>query len=213
MSRVAIDTKNPMKMRSLNHLGAYHNWVESSFPEEFDANIRTRKLWQIDKVDGQEYLLIVSPSKPNREALEKYGITGSAQVADYSSFLNNLEEGMEAQFRVRLNPVVSESQPGKKRGRVVPLYGDEKQLNFLLDRDKKNGFQINPVTLCIVEKGFEPVKKRNEATIKLSSATYEGVLKITDLNQFKQTLKEGFGRKKAYGFGLMTIIPMRWVND
>ncbi|MCY3066900.1 type I-E CRISPR-associated protein Cas6/Cse3/CasE [Aerococcus mictus] len=209
MSRVAIDTKNPMKMRSLNHLGAYHNWVESSFPEEFDANIRTRKLWQIDKVDGQEYLLIVSPSKPNREALEKYGITGSAQVADYSSFLNNLEEGMEAQFRVRLNPVVSESQPGKKRGRVVPLYGDEKQLNFLLDRDKKNGFQINPVTLCIVEKGFEPVKKRNEATIKLSSATYEGVLKITDLNQFKQTLKEGFGRKKAYGFGLMTIIPMR----
>ncbi|KAA9291676.1 type I-E CRISPR-associated protein Cas6/Cse3/CasE [Aerococcus urinae] len=209
MSRVAIDTKNPMKMRSLNHLGAYHNWVESSFPEEFDANIRTRKLWRIDKVDGQEYLLIVSPSKPNREALEKYGITGSAQVADYSSFLNNLEEGMEAQFRVRLNPVVSESQPGKKRGRVVPLYGDEKQLNFLLDRDKKNGFQINPVTLCIVEKGFEPVKKRNEATIKLSSATYEGVLKITDLNQFKQTLKEGFGRKKAYGFGLMTIIPMR----
>ncbi|AMB95144.1 type I-E CRISPR-associated protein Cas6/Cse3/CasE [Aerococcus urinae] len=209
MSRVAIDTNNPRKMKSLNHLGAYHNWVESSFPKEFVDQVRTRKLWRIDKVNGQEYLLIVSPNKPDQDALEKYGVNGSAQVADYSSFLDSLEEGMEAQFRVRLNPVVSKSQAGKKRGRVVPLYGDESQLNFLLDRDKKNGFEINPATLCIVEKGFEPVKKRNEATIRLSSATYEGVLKITDFEQFKQTLKEGFGRKKAYGFGLMTIIPMR----
>ncbi|MHA6602995.1 type I-E CRISPR-associated protein Cas6/Cse3/CasE [Aerococcus urinae] len=209
MSRVAIDTNNPAKMKSLNHLGAYHNWVESSFPKEFIDQVRTRKLWRVDKVNGQEYLLIVSPNKPDREALEKYGVTGSAQLADYDSFLDSLEEGMEAQFRVRLNPVVSQSQAGKKRGRVVPLYGDEAQLNFLLDRDKKNGFEINPTTLCIVEKGFEPVKKRKENTIKHSFATYEGVLKITDLKQFKQTLKEGFGRKKAYGFGLMTIIPMR----
>lgn len=35
LSRVEIDDNNRQKIKNLTHLGAYHNWVESSFPREF----------------------------------------------------------------------------------------------------------------------------------------------------------------------------------
>ena len=42
----------------------------------------------------------------------------------------------------------------------------------------------------------------------LSKVTYEGILKVTDKKVFYQSLTEGIGKKKAYGFGLMTVIPL-----
>ena len=39
------------------------------------------------------------------------------------------------------------------------------------------------------------------------SATYEGILTITDLEKFKAALINGIGKKKAYGCGFLTIIP------
>ena len=48
ISRVEIDSENRRKIKDLTHLGAFHNWVEQSFPDEFDKEIRSRKLWRID---------------------------------------------------------------------------------------------------------------------------------------------------------------------
>lgn len=49
LSRVEIDTNNRYKIKDLSHLGAYHNWVEQSFPEEIDSSQRNRHLWRIDR--------------------------------------------------------------------------------------------------------------------------------------------------------------------
>ena len=64
LSRVEIDFDNRMKTRKLTHLGAYHDWVERSFPEDFELGNRTRKLWRIDRLNDKYYLLIVSENKP-----------------------------------------------------------------------------------------------------------------------------------------------------
>ena len=50
--------------------------------------------------------------------------------------------------------------------------------------------------------------KQGQKKIRLSKATYEGLLKVTNRDTFYRTLTEGIGKKKAYGFGLMTVIPM-----
>ena len=36
----------------------------------------------------------------------------------------------------------------------------------------------------------------------------EGILEITDLKKFKNAMISGIGREKAYGMGLLTVIPM-----
>lgn len=209
LSRVKIDTENRKKMQDLNHLGAYHHWVEESFPKEIENNERLRKLWRVDSMQGNQYLLVVSQNKPNLEKLENYGVVDSAESKDYDYLLGQLAEGNHLRFRVTLNPIKSLST-GKKsgeRGHVIPLVTDEQQLQFLMDKSQKNGFLLDDSGFTIVKKGFEVLKKKKGKRLRICTATYEGMLTITDLDQFKSTLMNGFGKKKAYGFGLLTVIP------
>ena len=208
LSRVAIDSHNRKKVRDLTHLGAFHNWIESSFPEEMTANIRSRKLWRIDKLKGKDYLLIVSDKKPDLDSLEKYGVPGSAETKSYDKFLNAVEEGQLYRFRVTLNPVKSLSQGPGRRGRVVPEITAEQQLLFLESRADKLGFELVPGKYQILERCWVPFKKQGQKAIQLSKVTYEGLLSVADKEVFYHTLTEGIGKKKAYGFGLMTVIPI-----
>lgn len=207
LSRVEIDLNNRQKTKDLSHLGAIHNWVEQSFPEELDEEMRTRKLWRIDEISRRKYLLVVSSTKPDFQVMERYGVKGSAQTKFYDTFLDSLEEGMRVRFRVTLNPTKSISDRSKGRGRVVPHVTVEQQMKYLLDRSEKNGFNLSEEDFSIVDRGYELFKKSGQKTISLSRATYEGILTIKDIVLFRKILTEGFGKKKAYGFGMMTVIP------
>lgn len=209
LSRVEIDIENRRKIKDLTHIGAYHNWVEQAFPQEIVDHERSRKLWRIDKLQGKSYLLIQSSIKPDLEKLERYGVVGSGQVKAYDKFLDNLEEGKTYNFRVVLNPVVSLTNPEGKRGRVVPYLKVEDQMKFFLDRTEKNGFSADPDQVMIVERAYVNLKKHNKRPVRLVKVAYEGQLTIEDIDKFKDLILKGFGKKKAYGFGLMTLIPVK----
>ncbi|HZK27252.1 MAG TPA: type I-E CRISPR-associated protein Cas6/Cse3/CasE [Thermoclostridium sp.] len=208
LSRVKIDFNNRRKTRDLDHLGAYHNWVEESFPNEVKSGERSRKMWRIDQVDSDPYLLVLSKEKPDIENLEKYGVANSAQTKDYNVLLNQLRVNDKLRFRVVLNPVTSLSQ-GKasgKRGRIIPLVTVDQQLDFLKQRAGKHGFSLDDEVM-ITERSFEILKRPNQKPLKISKAAYGGFLTIEDLELFKAVLVNGLGKKKAYGFGLLTVIP------
>ena len=59
-----------------------------------------------------------------------------------------------------------------------------------------------------MEKGNVVLKKANQSSIRLNKAVYEGNLTISDVELFKNLLTLGMGKHKAYGFGMMTVIPM-----
>ena len=208
LSRVEIDSQNRRKISELTHLGAYHNWVERSFPVQFQENIRSRKLWRIDTLQGKKYLLVMSNEKPDLEILEKYGVPGSAETKSYDQFLDTIEENRIYRFRVTLNPVKALSRGEGKRGRVVPEITAKQQIQFLETRANKLGFELFSDEMQIVERGWELFGKQGQKMIRLSKATFEGMLKVTDKEMFYHTLTEGIGKKKAYGFGLMTVIPV-----
>lgn len=207
LSRVKIDIHNRKKTKDLTHLGAYHHWVESSFPDELKEGTRSRKLWRIDTLQGDKYLLLVSEKKPDMEYFEKYGVTGSGCTKDYDKFLNSIDDDRVYRFRVTLNPVKAISHGIGKRGRVVPEITSDQQLHFFESRAEILGFELIPNEYQIVERGWEPFGKQGQRMLRLSKATYEGMLNVKDKNAFYHTLTEGIGKKKAYGFGLMTVIP------
>lgn len=214
LSRVKVDDENCRKVRELNSLDAFHNWVEGCFPEEFEVQERKRKLWRLDTLQGERYLLIVSEKMPNIEGMELYGMPGSVTIKEYDSFLNHLKENQKMRFRVTLNPVMAKANRTEgKRGRIFPHVTVEQQMKFLFDRAIKNGFSLSPDEFTIVERGYGILQKNrnveNRRPIRLSKAVYEGILTITEAARFRQILVEGFGKKKAYGFGMMTVIPVQ----
>ncbi len=42
----------------------------------------------------------------------------------------------------------------------------------------------------------------------MNRVSYEGLLKVSDADLFKKLLVNGIGKEKAYGMGLMTVIPV-----
>lgn len=209
LSRVEVDIKNRSKIRELNHLGAYHHWVEQSFPEELSQNERSRKLWRLDELQGKKYLLVVSETKPDFKKLEKYGVADSAESRSYDAFLDRLQNGQIVRFRATLNPVISIStgKQSGKRGRVMPHVTTKQQESFLLQRAEKNGFSLEEDEIYITKSSYAALKKENGKPIHISTVTYEGRLTITDRSRFTQVLVQGLGKKKAYGCGLITVIP------
>lgn len=212
ISRVEIDKTKKSISQKLTHLGSYHAWVEESFPKEFELKIRTRKLWRIDKIDNKEYLIIVSEEKPDLKALEKFGVKGSAQTKDYQSFLNSIKVGSKMMFRTVLNPIIAIPSVDKyARGKVRPCTTKEEQVNYLTKRSELNGFKLELDSLQVLDGHADLFKKTNKGVkvVPFLKASYEGVLTVTDLEAFKKILTNGLGKNKAYGFGLMTIIPLR----
>lgn len=207
LSRVEIDINNRRKTRDLTHVGAYHNWVEQSFPAEQEKSYRSRKLWRVDPIGGKQYLLIVSETEPDLTRLERYGVEGSAETKNYDTFLDQIQKGQSFHFRVTLNPVVSLSKGKGERGRVVPHVTVKQQMQFFLNRVQKNGFYVEEDHCTIVERGYVLFKKKNERPLRLSRVTFEGRLTVQNLEQFRKTLVHGFGKKKAYGFGMITVVP------
>lgn len=205
ISRVEVDVYNRQKIRDLTHLGAYHNWVEQSFDEA--KGVRSRKLWRIDKINDKKYLIVVSQNKPEAKLLEKYGVEGTAVTKDYDAYLDKIKNNMKFKFRLVTNPVKAASEKGK-RGIETPYLKLDEQKKFLIDRTEKNGFKIGDNEFGIVERGSEILRKQNSKPIKVVKATFEGILTVTDEEKFKAVLENGFGKKKAYGFGLLTVIPM-----
>lgn len=200
-------------MKDLTHLGCYHSWVEDSFSNSSSNENRPRKLWRIDNIYDKYYLLVLSEIKPDIEKLEKYGLESSAEVKDYNKFLDSLKEGMRAKFRIKLNTVraYKDEKNPTKRGRIMPVPND-KLNEFLIDKAQRNGFEVKPYEFEISKIDKEYFMHTDKDETKKSrkdivSATYEGMLTITDLEKFKNVLINGIGKKKAYGCGFLTIIP------
>ncbi|WP_203641271.1 type I-E CRISPR-associated protein Cas6/Cse3/CasE [Levilactobacillus andaensis] len=222
LSRVEIDSNNRAKTRDLTHLGAYHNWVEQSFPAEVAAGERPRHLWRIDQLSGRRYLLVLSEEKPDAEKLVTYGVQGTVMTKSYDHLLETLHDGQVLQFRLTANPTHTITKPGERQGRVVPHITIEQQRQWLIARAEKSGFELiqnisaeNPDgqptwSFDIVGREWPVLHRRADQSGnggRLSRVTFEGLLRISDVAAFKETLIKGIGREKAFGMGLMTVIP------
>lgn len=213
LSRVEIDLKNRRKISDLSHLGAYHNWVELCFPKYQDKDNRPRNLWRIDVLNGKSYLLVLSEQKPDLEKLTKYGVLGTAITKKYDDFLDKLYAGEILRFRLTANPSRKISVPGQRQGRIMPHITIAQQKKWFLERAENNGFKIvgtqeNHPEFDIVNREWKLLRHKGSGTARLSCVTFEGILEITDLKKFKNAMINGIGREKAYGMGLLTVIPM-----
>lgn len=207
LSRVEIDTKNRQKMKDLTNLRAFHGWVEQSFPKEIAKGERLRHLWRIDILQGRSYLLLLSPDRPDLNRLSKHGIAGTAKTKDYEETLNGLRLEQIRPFRLTANAVYRD----RETGGLVPYTSISDMEQWLLSRAERLGFEVTGsptgnLNVMISDHHSEPLR-HGKRTMPISMTSYEGVLKITDVAKLKKALVEGVGRERAYGCGLLTVMP------
>lgn len=212
LTRLELDTRRRSTMKALASPNLFHGAIESSFPGE-----RKRRLWRIDPLNGRYYLLLLSEDAPDlTDMARQFGVSGAAlpwESKSYDSLLERIQEGSTWQFRLTANPTKackSAASP-QARGTVHAHITPAHQQQWLLERCQSHGFSLNSEEFLVTSSRWLRFYKgqARKYPVTLLSCTYEGLLTVTDAQQFRQTLQTGIGRGKAYGLGLLTIVRPR----
>lgn len=209
LTRMELDTRKRSTMIALNSPQKLHGAIESAF----DSTERKRKLWRIDNLGEKTYILLLSEDKPDlSNAVRQFGISGAGsdfETRDYSPLLERIQDGSVWHFKLTANPTVSSSQKCKtgERGNVKAHISEQYQVKWLLDRAEKYGFALDENEFCVTGVKWYIFRKGTERNrVSILSVTYEGTLKVTDKEVFRNTLINGIGREKAYGLGMLTVV-------
>lgn len=179
-----------------------------------------RVLWRLDRPEPHRLdLYVVSPASPSMEALVDQAGWPSQPVwrtADYTGFLNKLEEGQKWVFRLRANPIKNLRSSQGQRGNRVPLVKTAEQLEWLMVRADRSGFRVvdgeHGPNVRVTEQITNRFARRSDGqqrTVTLGTAAFEGVLEVADPHALQSALITGIGAGKGYGCGLMTLAPVR----
>lgn len=104
-------------------------------------------------------------------------------------------------FRLYANPTK------KTQGKRVGMYKTEEHVAWLSRKGSLGGFKLVKVDIMGSETINARVKKKSKI-ITLQAVQFEGILQVIDSNSFRESLENGVGSGKAFGFGLLTIFKI-----
>lgn len=220
-SRLLLNPQKRGGRRLLTNPQAMHAAVRACFPPDLDDS-EARVLWRVDEREHEHVLYVVGPEQPDLSiVVDQAGwFSRPGRSADYAPMLDGLRVGHERAFRLTANPVRSLPADGAKRGKVVPHVTAAQQQDWLVEKAPSWGFQVREVEVPGLEELRPDVlvdrrqdlsfskgdrSERGRRPVSLRTASYEGTLRVTDIERFRRALTHGVGRARAYGCGLLTI--------
>ncbi len=141
-------------------------------------------------------ILMLSDRKPHQTP--QFGVVETKPVPE--SFLKHNHYA----FEVTLNP----GKRDKKTGKIVPMRNRDDVAEWFMSRAEKSwGFSVNTENLQTEKIGVQAFKK-GDRTVTHGSAIIKGELHVTDPECFRRSFLQGIGRGRAFGFGLLQIVPL-----
>lgn len=138
-------------------------------------------------------ILILSKKTPEQPEL---GELESKPVDD--SFLHKTRYA----FKVRLNPVARSNNIAKA------IVGNEALVDWFHKKESGWGFKTVPESLELQDIGVVQFE-RGSHTITINECTFIGTLEVTNRTLFIEGFRDGLGRSKGFGFGLLQLHPIQ----
>lgn len=192
LSLYALSHTDSIKSR-LTDSYSLHRLVYSLFPPEIN---RGERILYADKGvrRGYRQILVLSEHEP---VLDGLGEISSKIVPesflDYDTYL----------FEIIINPVRRENSSG----RLVAVRGAENIREWFVARSEKWGFE--PSQIQVVSETDDKFRKSPDSLVTLAKAKISGVLKTRERALFKKSFRDGLGRGKAFGCGLLQLSPVK----
>jgi len=186
-----------------------HQAVYRAFPEKSDGG-PGRVLYRIDqnRRTSAVSLLVQSEKAPDWDKAD-YLRECLLEKAECKPFSPTIAAGQHLYFRLRANPSVKKQAEGKKNGYRVGILREEDQLKWLHKKAEESGFAV--VTCQSMPEGIISDERRqaNGGKLRHYAVCFEGMLKVENQDIFVVTLNNGIGSAKGFGFGLLSIAPVR----
>nr|MDT0661568.1 type I-E CRISPR-associated protein Cas6/Cse3/CasE [Micromonospora sp. DSM 115978] len=231
LSRIWLNPLRKDGQRLLRNRQAMHAAVLGGLSRQ---PVTERVLWRLETEHRHRFgVLVLTESRPSWEHLvEQAGWPGSdepqAVVKPYQPLLDQVTRGRQFAFRLVANPVGTTKRPTapsttqrdrlagtRPRGVRVPHRTARHQLEWLTSRIESWGFTPLPAgedepAVKLTARERLTFNKRDDGQgrrVVLETATFEGLVEITDPETAVGSLLDGVGPAKGYGLGLITLAP------
>lgn len=144
-------------------------------------------------------ILMLANREPKEKVDGQYGEVLSKPIPE--SFL----EHEQYRFKVIVNPTRRDSASR----RLVAVRGRENVAQWFAERAYASwGFEVSSQQLQVDKIEVLQFKDKNQRQVVIGQAHVQGLLRITDKAQFSNSFTQGIGRGRAYGCGLLQIVPV-----
>jgi len=142
---------------------------------------------------GRRTILILSDRKPKEPS------SGGIAVRN----LSDLYLGYSAySFELIINAVKRDSKTGK----IIPIKGRQSIADWFLKKCPSWGFFVPDSSFVVAGIEVDQFKKSN-CHVTLQKVKMTGLLEVEDHDIFVNSVYNGIGRGKAFGCGLLQIVP------
>lgn len=236
LSRLVLDGGSRQVRRELAHPYEMHRSLMRGFPQSTTVARRAfGVLFRAEAGEHCDHVIVYMQSfvVPDWSSIPvgEYFLREPEPPKDLSRACAKLKTGQVLRFRLRANPTrrIARPSPGQEgmKGKRVALLRLEEQAAWLARKGRERvngcpgGFEL------LTQDVFEPdgrrclipcvnicdegsrSGRRNGDTLTHMSVLFDGILRITDADAFRATLASGIGPAKAFGFGLLSIAPVR----
>ncbi len=168
-------------------------------------------LFRIDPLpNGRAVIIVQSAMEPDWDYAFHNAEFLRAARPEVKPFEPCYSKGQCLRFRLAANPTrrLSQHSPDVKEasiGKRVPVPTDQ-LMDWLARRADSGGFFIHRDATTF-QPGYISMSKDGKGQ-RLRSVLFDGLLRITDPEAFRQTLVRGIGSGKAFGFGLLSTAPV-----
>lgn len=219
LSRLQLDVRSKDVQRDLGNVHNTHRRVMSAFPDEAlpSARHEFQTLYRLDADNrGRLSLLVQSATKPDWLRLPTGYLVDlegdNPSVIPMDQLLSTIAPQRVYRFRLRANATKRLRTGTEEAGKRVEVYGFEPLVAWFERKATAAGFVANAdaswVTSLVVNEETKVYGGRGGSNLTFGSTLFEGQLRVTDADRFKQAVLGGIGTAKAYGFGLLSIAPI-----
>lgn len=150
---------------------------------------------------------------------------------DVTETYQHLENGQVLYFRLRANPTkrisIKKKDEDPLKGKRVELMREEEQISWLIrkgqerKKSRTGGFEIlmNEIRgrngeirmvprVNVKREGKQRCRKKENGrshNTTHNAVCFDGILRISDADAFRETLTRGVGSGKSFGFGLLSV--------
>jgi CRISPR system Cascade subunit CasE len=129
--------------------------------------------------------------------------------------LDSLRVGQRFRFRLRANPCVT------RNGKRLGLLRLEEQEAWAVRKGMQHGFSLpklapfdlseslqERVDVRISQEQMLRGNQHSGNAVRIFSVLYDGILKVTEPDKFRDALQAGIGHGKVMGLGLLSVVPI-----
>ncbi|MBL8065525.1 MAG: type I-E CRISPR-associated protein Cas6/Cse3/CasE [Chthonomonadaceae bacterium] len=204
LSRLILNAKHPQARSEVDHPYELHRTLCKAFDHPEEARILFRA--DTDR-PGEVHVLVQSLVRPDWGRLNVEDRYLKSVDDPKAVELAGIQLGLSLRFRLRCRPSKRIAKMGHPdEGKRMSLKDREEIFEWLKRKSEENGFEVKNVAF---DRVYWQDSKEGKQERLLGAVQFDGLLIVTNPDELREAVHNGIGSQKAYGFGLLSLAPVR----